>query len=60
MKGDDPSDFMTLAMKFGALTILIRMDEIILGEFFNKIGQLEEFDTLKFMDEEKKIIHISK
>ena len=40
-------------MNFTALLILCQLDEIILGSFFNKLGQAEAFD--EFEDEEKDI-----
>jgi hypothetical protein len=45
-ESNDPENFISLATKFSALLIVIRLDEIVLGNFFNTLGDHPAFDDV--------------
>lgn len=58
MNGEHPNDYITLAIKFGVLTILIRMDEIVIGEYFDRLGEMEEFEDIKWPSESEAVVSV--
>lgn len=43
----DPEDYISLAMKFSALLIVIRLDEMVIGAYFNALGREQAFDDVE-------------
>jgi hypothetical protein len=51
---DDEETYIDQVMNFTALLILIQIDEIILGAFFNRLGQVTAFDEFEDDEDNKK------
>lgn len=53
---NDPEDYITLSMKFSALLIIIRLDEMVIGAFFNALGKSPAFDDINEPDQVEDIL----